>query len=203
MSVDFKAQLFKQLGFLWRSCAAYDQGHLDEAVRIATVIRVLVHDTSKSTSLLNHLCALNINLASTVSNLDHSKSVFLTGMGRLTMTNTKSTWAPAIDCSAIDKQISVPDWWSQVVYVLGKVQATRKSLVLAAANKDGGTHVDSSLTHEYETLMHTGELGWFRYRPQGIEGSFQPVMDTHLIYIRQMGFELLNSPELLALASNS
>jgi hypothetical protein len=203
MSVDFKSHLFKQLGFLWRSCASYDQGHLDEAVRIATAIRVIVHDTHKSTSLLSHLSALNISLASTVSNFDHSRSVFLSGMGRMTMTNTKSTWEPALDCSAIDKQIPVADWWNQVVYILGKVKATRKSLVLAAANKDGGAHVDSSLTHEYETLMHTGELGWFHYPPQGTEGRFEPVMDTHLIYIRQMGFELLNSPELLALASNS
>jgi hypothetical protein len=201
MTIDFKAQLFKQLGFLWRSCAAYDQGHTDEAVRIATVIRILIHDTHKSTSLLNHMTALKINLASTVSSSDHSRSVFLSGMGRMTMTSTKSTWAAATDCSAIDKQIPVQDWWNQVVYILGKVHATRKSLVLAAANKDGGAHVDSSLTLEYETLIHTGELGWFHYPPSGEGGTFQPVMDTHLIYIRQMGFEILNSPELLSLAS--
>ena len=203
MSVDFKAQLFRQLGFLWRSCDAYDQGRTDEAVRIATVIRVLIHDTPKSTSLLNHLGALNINLASTVSNLNHSKSAFLSGMGRMTITSTKTTWKPAINSSAIDKQIPLAEWWDQVVYIFGEVRATRKSLVLAAANKDGGAHVDSSLTPEYETLMTTGERGWFHYSPTSMNNDFQPVMDTHLIYLRQMGFELLNSPELLALASTN
>jgi hypothetical protein len=201
MSVDFKAQLFKQLSFLWRSCEAYDQGHTDEAVRIATVIRVLIHDTPKSTSLLKHLGALNINLSSTVSSFDRSNSVFLSGMGRMTITSTKSTWAPANDCSAIDKQLPLAEWWNQVVYILGKVQATRKNLVLAAANKDGGAHVDAALTTEYETLMTTGERGWFHYSPTSEMHNFQPVMDAHLVYIRQMGFELLNSPELLALAS--
>jgi hypothetical protein len=203
MSVDFKAQLFKQLGFLWRSCDAYDRGHTDEAVRIATVIRVLIHDTPRSTSLLKHLGALSINLSSTVSDLDHSNSVFLSGMGRMTITSTSSTWAAANDCSAIDKQLPLTDWWNQIVYILGNVRAARKDLVLAAANKDGGAHVDSSLTTEYETLMTTGERGWFHYSPTSETHNFQPVMDTHLIYIRQMGFELMNSPDLLALASKS
>jgi hypothetical protein len=201
MPVDFKAQLRKQLGFLWRSCDAYDRGHTDEAVRIAAVIRVLIHDTPKSTSLLNHLGALHINLCSTVSNLDHSTSVFLSGMGRLRITSTGSTWTAAIDCSAIDRQVPLPDWWNQVVYILGTVRAKRKDLVLGAANKDGGAHVDSSLSEEYETLMTTGERGWFHYSPTGDPNTFKPVMDTHLIYIRQMGFELLQSPELLDLAS--
>lgn len=70
MSIDFKAHLSRQLTFLWRSCEAYDEGHTDEAVRIASVIRVLIHDTPKSTSLLNHLGALGISLSSTVSSLD-------------------------------------------------------------------------------------------------------------------------------------
>jgi hypothetical protein len=200
MSIDFKAHLSRQLTFLWRSCDAYDKGHTDEAIRIATVIRVLVHDTPKSTSLLNHLSALGISLCSTVSNLDTSRSVFLTGMGRMRITSTKSTWAPATDCSAIAGQLPLAEWWNQVVYILGKVRATRKSLILAAANKDGGAHVDASLTTEYETLMTTGQRGWFHYSPNS-DGVFQPVMDSHLIYIRQMGFEILNSPELLNLAS--
>jgi hypothetical protein len=203
MQVDFNAQLNKQLGFLWRSCDAYDRGHEDEAVRIATVIRVLIHSTPQSTSLLKHLNAIDINLSSTVSNLDQSKSVFLSGMGRLTITGTNSTWKPNTDCKAIDRQISVAAWWDQVVYILGEVRATRKRLVLAAANKDGGAHVDSNLTTEYETLMTTGERGWFYYSPTSNNRDFQPIMNAHLVYIRQMGFELLNSPELLALATRS
>ena len=47
--------------------------------------------------------------------------------------------------------------------------------------------------------MTTGQRGWFHYSPNS-DQNFQPIMDAHLVYIRQMGFELLNSPELLALA---
>ena len=48
-------QLKRQLVFLRNSAAAYDDGALEEAVRIAVVIRVLCHDTAKSTSLLAHM----------------------------------------------------------------------------------------------------------------------------------------------------
>src|SRR5258708_9428366 len=86
MSPDiyFRQHLTKQLGFLARSCKSYDEGHIDEGIRIATVIRVLVHDTKNCVSLLKHLGATNINLASTVANLDASRWVMFWGMGQFT-----------------------------------------------------------------------------------------------------------------------
>ena len=60
-TVDFKAHLAKQLRFLERSCKSYDAGFTDEAVRIATVIRVIIHQTGTSTPLLKHLGATTIN----------------------------------------------------------------------------------------------------------------------------------------------
>lgn len=192
--------MFRQLGFLWRSCDAYDRGHLDEAVRIATVIRVVIHDTSSSTSLLKHLDALHILLSSTVVTDPQVKPVFMTSMGRMRATSTETTRKANTDPSALQIQLTVQEWWNQVVYIYGKVHATRKSLVLGAANKDGGAHVDTKLNEEYKALMLTGERGWFHYSPSN-DGRFEPVMNEHFLYIRQMGFELLNSPELLALAA--
>lgn len=54
-AADFEKQLDQQLTYLRRSCATFDEGFHDEAPRIATTIRVLVHDTKSSTSLLTHL----------------------------------------------------------------------------------------------------------------------------------------------------
>jgi len=52
---DFEAQLGKQRRFLKASCDRFDAGEHDEAVRIATTLRILLHDTKRSTSLLKHL----------------------------------------------------------------------------------------------------------------------------------------------------
>jgi hypothetical protein len=43
-----KDQLLRQLGFLERSAFAYDQGHKDEAIRMATVMRTLFCMVSSS-----------------------------------------------------------------------------------------------------------------------------------------------------------
>ncbi|MFJ5956563.1 hypothetical protein ACIQC5_11475 [Paenarthrobacter sp. NPDC092416] len=45
-------RLVEQLEFLDSSCAAYDSGSRSEAKRLATTVRVLLHDTKQSTSLL-------------------------------------------------------------------------------------------------------------------------------------------------------
>ena len=65
MKVDFTAQLQRQLGFMENSARAYDAGHRDEAIRLATSLRVLFHQTPKSTSLLWHLGAESIMMLST------------------------------------------------------------------------------------------------------------------------------------------
>ena len=53
--MDFIKQLSRHIGFLERSCAAFEAGYTEEALRIAVTLRVLFHDTKSSTSLLTHL----------------------------------------------------------------------------------------------------------------------------------------------------
>jgi hypothetical protein len=47
--------LERQVRYLKRSCVVFDQGHEDEAQRIAVTLRVLLHDTNQSKSLLGQL----------------------------------------------------------------------------------------------------------------------------------------------------
>lgn len=62
-----KIYLVRQLRFLERSAAAFDAGYRDEAIRIATTVRLMVHQTQASTSLLTLLGARNtVKLVSTV-----------------------------------------------------------------------------------------------------------------------------------------
>jgi hypothetical protein len=56
---DLENDLSEQLQFLASSASSFDQGALSESKRIALVIRVLVHDTPNSHSLLDQLTIKN------------------------------------------------------------------------------------------------------------------------------------------------
>ena len=83
---------------------------------------------------------------------------------------------------------------------------TRRTLVLSAANKDGGAHVDTALDAEYEELI----------KGMGVSLTFQdddektglPVGDflksdlkySHFAGLRQIAYEVLNTQAILRLA---
>jgi hypothetical protein len=52
VKAETKIKVAEQRGFLQRSFAAFSDGHSEEALRIATTIRVLVHETGQSRPLL-------------------------------------------------------------------------------------------------------------------------------------------------------
>jgi hypothetical protein len=206
----FEDQLRRQLRFLERSSAAYDGGFQDEAIRIATCIRVLIHDTSRSTSLLNHLAATGIRLLSTCmdirrmlggsdpfyagARMQHFNGMALFGEGGY---RTKLGNGPVHECLRVD------DWWDQTVYVLdANNHLSRRDIVICAANRDGGAHVDERLTPDYELLITAGSLGVLVSQNQG-ERMGQPISNGHFLALRQMAYELLNSPELVALAAQA
>jgi hypothetical protein len=203
MSADtyFQQHLTKQLGFLVRSCKSYDEGHIDEGIRIATVIRVLVHDTKNCVSLLKHLGATSINLASTVANVDASRAVMFWGMGQFTMSQSNIAYRPNLDENSIKISLPAIMWWNQIVYVYGSLKLSRKTIVLGAADKDGGAHVDAKLTPEYAALTRSGAIGSLVYEAHNFHVTV-PIENAHLGYIRQMGHEILRSPELNKLADS-
>ena len=79
---------------------------------------------------------------------------------------------------------------------IDRTPLTRKDVVLTAADRDGGAHVDSRLTPEYERLAADGALGSL-VRSDSVE---IPITNGHLMALRQIGYEVLHSPDLIALA---
>jgi hypothetical protein len=188
--LSFPEQLRRQLGFIERSCQSFDAGYEDEAIRIATCIRVLVHDTKSSTSMLTHLSAKSINLLSTVTTEPVKPgTIHFDGLTRMTVDGPK----PKLGMVRVSSVMPVSDWWGQVVYASKDHRLARSNLVLGAANKDGGAHVDPALTPEYETITSN-----FLVRAEP-DGTLAPLTNVHLVGLRQLGHEILNSPELRAL----
>lgn len=195
--MDFYAHLARQLSFLKRSCESYDSGATDEAIRIATVIRVLVHNTKASTSLLKHLNSTTINFLSTTDGASPDVVMFF-GLGTMQLGDV-CRYFPSLGDGPIQRMIPVSQWWDQTVFVLDQqTRLSRRKIILSAANQDGGAHVDARLAKEYEALSSDGAIGHFTYGLNGKQVN-QPIEDAHFVAIRQMAYELLHSPDLNAL----
>ena len=62
--------------------------------------------------------------------------------------------------ASINDYIPAGLWWEEPVIKLHEHgNLTRKQIVLAAANTDGGAHVDKKLTAYYKRLASEGGLG--------------------------------------------
>lgn len=191
--VDFKDQLRRQLLFIQNSADRFDRGDKEEAIRIATSIRVLLHDTAASTSLLTHLSAKSIKLLSSAGD-GYIQSLNPDFFDAFTQVSNGKP-APCLGDSPPGYYVQIPidQWWTQPVYIVPSYRIQRRHIVLAAANKDGGAHVDAALTPEYEALMQMYAIRF--------DDTNRPPLPVpiHLFGMRQMAYELLQSPELLAL----
>lgn len=78
----FKKALAQQLRYIRNSCRLYDEGDHEEAIRAATAMRVMFHDTRHSTSLLTHLKAKDRIPLRTSCRIPPPGAVMFRGMGR-------------------------------------------------------------------------------------------------------------------------
>jgi hypothetical protein len=206
MARDFQQQLARQLGFIENSCRAYDAGDKDEAIRLATSARVIFHDSRSSTSLLNHLNATSVAmLSATITHEPHKSSPHSLVSTRW-IAGKEGYSEPLLETAPSRVFIPLSDWWGkEVVFYSGPTRVTRNLLVLSAANKDGGAHVDADLNAEYEAVING--LGMAMKWQHTDEETQQPVgdswvtelRDTHLAGLRHIAYEVLNSPDILRL----
>jgi len=190
----FQLKLQHQLDFINNSCNFFDNGNKEEAIRIGTSLRILFHDTSKSKSLLSHLTAKNTHIISTCKIDPIAKgTIFFDGLASFSAAGP----SPKLGRSSNFHELPANEWWNQIVLVADReIYIRRSDIALVAANKDGGAHVDETLTPEYEKLV----IGiWKKIEIKSSEDKEQPLPNHHLIYLRQMGYEVLNSPQLQSL----
>jgi len=184
------------LSFLKASAEAYDQGVYAEAKRMAVSIRVLVHDTTKSKSLLAQLKQKNIQFYD--SSFKHYPRSISPYMGLISISATFSgessviKYAPNLDMFAVGSMVRTTDfdtWWNAIIFVDGNDnQLTRKSLILSVAEQDGGAHVDPSLNRNYADLSRNNSLGFIV--PKGKEDWLKGADHAS---VRQITHEILKS----------
>jgi hypothetical protein len=188
--------LHENLGFLKASAAAFDAGHTGEARRLAVTIRVLLHDTKNSKSLLGLLgLKQNTGYLDTATDLNPKNLMSHHGLVGLKMGGGGGSYfAPLADTmpEQPNKYILFPDWWNKVVIKdSNKNTFNRRELVLALANKDGGAHVDPDLDQAYADLTRNNSVGWVF--SNGTDSS--PINEVELYSVRQIAYEVIASVE--------
>lgn len=161
---ELEAHLAEQLQFLRASADAYDSGFEGEAKRIAVSIRVLVHDTRRSKSLLGQIGKKDQDFVDSAFPIaPNSKSTHSGLVVTSISPATGAKYVPFLDEAphGASKLVEFERWWHTPVFVDSSGRAlTRRDLVLTVANQDGGAHVDATLNSTYADLSRNNSLGW-------------------------------------------
>jgi hypothetical protein len=180
-----------------------------EAKRIALAIRILIHDTPKSKSLLHLLHTKDkLNFIDS-SSPDDGKLHSMTGMVGVRGINSnqyiglvaKVNMGNALIATPLFQQhlkewyssyhkLSFDAWWNNVVMKIDGNSLTRKDLALSLVNKDGGAHYDPNLPSSYAHAKNSKLV----LNVKGVYTEFE----RNIVYasVAQIGWELLNSIDL-------
>ena len=189
---DFKSHLENKIRFLESSSQSYDNGCINEAKRLAVEIRVLLHNTSRSTSLLTHLKKNDILFYDTSSDYDPNNLLSQMMLIKMRIGPQGPEYIPVLDNESpihdLKKKVPFEDWWKKVVFVNTKGDTfDRKDLILNLSNKDGGAHIDANLDDAYANLTRFNSLGWMFERGGIHEDLGNPVLAS----VRQISYEVI------------
>ena len=188
---DLETHLVEQVDFLISSAQAYDQGTTAEAKRLALSLRVLLHETASSHSLLRQV-GLRVRKF-----VDSAKDVvvgnLLTHSPLVALNVRFGHFVPLLDSEYFETSFSDFDpWWSRTIFVDKEGhELSRKDIVLFMANQDGGAHVDPGLEARYRALSRDNSLGWEHQNKRS--GLTMPVSGSERAAVRQIAHEVLKT----------
>ncbi|HEY9168264.1 MAG TPA: SEC-C domain-containing protein [Lutibacter sp.] len=189
---DYEKHYNEQIEFLKNSCNSFDNGFDGESKRIALTLRVLLHDTKQSHSLLGLMNKKVIDFISTNAKFEPSSSFSFNGLAMMASTANGYKYTAMLDNAEFNYFISFENWWNEIIFIDNENKTiTRKELVLTAANQDGGAHIDSSLERTYARISKENSLGV----STEYENKSIPLQNAERASLRQIGHEVLKTLE--------
>ncbi len=187
---DLETHFRDQLKFLVVSVQAYDQGEKAEAKRLALALRILIHDTARSSSLMNQLELKTMPFLDTAL-VDGKGQPAVMGLVaiRVDPKTAQATFRPNLDSITSGRKVTFDQWWNWVVLIDKNNQFTRKDLVLWLADQDGGAHVDPDLDAAYAALSRQNSM---RCRVK-VNGKTFDIESPVPASVRQITYEFLQS----------
>lgn len=190
---ELAKHLAEQIGFLQSSAKLYDLGNEAEAKRMAVGLRVLLHDTRTSSSLLGQIhLKKRMQFISTAQKYDPTNLLSQQCLLMLRLNGNTAQYVPLFENNDRYRLLSFPDWSSEIVFSDQKKNLYRRKQVLKLlANQDGGAHVDPELDDDLAAMKKNDLTGWVITRADGSTAPF----DNDAVYatMRQMTFEVLQS----------
>jgi len=187
---QLKEQLNRQIEFLRCSAKEFDEGREDEAVRLATTLRLLLHDTQRSRSLLGQLDHLDRNFWDTSWPNESNNIATTSTLVSIAMGADKTRFQAHLDDTPFLRQQPFNSWWIEPIFVDNQNRAmSRQDLVLIAANQAGGAHVDPSVDETYYDLEFQNSLGW-----RSVNGEIEVELgQPGRVALRQITHEVLKT----------
>lgn len=187
---ELEQHLVEQLQFLEASAEAFDRGLEGEAKRLAVTLRVLLHDTKNSHSLLGQLGRKTLLFWNTAIPEEPGNLLTHGGLVMIALGGPQPKYIAMLDEVPAAKRVPFDQWWSTSVFVDDKKQRlSRRDLVLIAADQDGGAHVDPSLDETYARLSRENSMRWTVVGPAGTVSMLGPERAA----IRQIAHEVIKS----------
>lgn len=198
----------EQLGFLVDACVRYDAAEHVYAKHIAAILRLLLHDTPSSHALLQQAGRLQstrwLDTAGTISDLNLLPEFNLVGLRmpppeyfpildtfRAGVVEVRQTAFGRAVSRAIGSLLPFDEWWNRdVIKDRLKQRFSRRDLVLAVANQDGGSHVDPGVDERYYALSRSNSLGWLVVNE---DETTSPMGSPVPSSLRQIAHEVLRS----------
>ncbi len=188
---DLHKHLKEQIEFIECSASSYDSGFEGEIKRLAVAVRVLVHDTAKSTSLLTLINKKGVDFLDTSMPFDENNQMTHSGLVQINLGRRGSKPLPLLDDGPFSRTTSFDLWWNGIVFVdKDRNEFSRKDIVLSLANKEGGAHVDKKLDEKYAMLRKNNSLSWFHVTS---DGKQTPSADHVPATMRQIAHEALKT----------
>lgn len=189
---DKLEHLKKQIRFIGKSSKEYDLGDTDEAANIANHICIVIRDTGMSTSILKQLGKKDISFYDSAFPRHPNDVGSYQGLVVMEMSvNPKWGWVPVVFSGdgPFESWKPFDEWWNAVILDDGHgIEFTRRDIVLAVRNQDGGAHVDPALDEPYVKMEKLKEFA-FDFTAAGQE--LKPRVGAGFSSVRQIGFEVL------------
>ena len=190
---ELAKHLTEQIGFLQSSAKLYDLGNETEAKRMAVTLRVLLHDTKASSSLLGQMhLKRKMQFVSTAQKYDPTNLLSQQCLIKFELGGNTARYVPLFENGDRYRLLSFPEWSGEIVFSDRKKNLYRRKQVLQLlANQDGGAHVDPELSDDLAVMKTNDLTGWTVTRSHGTESP----LDNDAVYatMRQMTFEVLQS----------